>query len=302
MAIANYFYNQTTRKYVALFGTYFNQIKIKRTDSLGADLQEMIVPISYAPFQKILARVTQDPNLNRPSAITLPRMSFEINSMTYDGERKISPTMKIRKQTVQPGAVARGFTYAGVPYNLEFSLYIMTKYSEDATKILEQIVPFFSPDFTSTVRLIDDIEPIDIPLILNSITTEEIYEGNFDERQSVLYTLSFTMKAWFFGPERIKPVIKFVDVKYSTDMSPNAAFEGGVNVYPIILSNTGIGWSEINYDDDWTTKVEYVNNTDPANTFVVDIFAGLGDVDLQISLNPDIDLMVGYALEDLQNQ
>jgi hypothetical protein len=302
MAIANYFYNQTTRKYVALFGTYFNQIKIKRTDSLGNDLQEMIVPISYAPFQKILARVTQDPNLNRPSAITLPRMSFELNNMTYDPERKINPTMKIRNQSFDSNGVSRGFQYAGVPYNLEFSLYIMTKYSEDAAKVLEQIIPFFNPDFTSTVRLIDDIEPIDIPLILNSVTTEEIYEGSFDERQSVLYTLSFTMKSWYFGPNRTKPIIKFIDIEYATGTTSNSAFESGTNIYPVILSNTSIGWSDIEYDDDWSPKIDYVNSSDGPNTFVVDIFAGINPLDLQISLNPDVDLMVGYALEDLQNQ
>ena len=167
MAIANYFYNETTRKYVAIFGTYFNQLKIKRTIDANTE-QEMIVPISYAPFQKILARITQDANLDRPTAITLPRMSFELNSMTYDGERKINPTTKIRKQTIEDGSNGRGYVYAGVPYNLEFSLYIMTKYSEDAAKIMEQIVPFFNPDFTSTVKLMDNLEPIDIPLVLNS--------------------------------------------------------------------------------------------------------------------------------------
>lgn len=263
MAIANYFYNETTRKYVAIFGTYFNQIKIKRTNAAGDDLQEMIVPISYAPFQKILARVTQDPDLDRPTAVTLPRMSFEMNSMTYDGERKINPTMKIRKQTIQEGSNGRGFVYAGVPYNLEFSLYIMTKYSEDAAKILEQIIPFFNPDFVSTVRLIDDLEPIDIPLVLNSVTTEEVYEGNFDERQSVLYTLSFTMKAWYFGPDREKPVIKFVDVKVTQNTSPNADIDEvyqsrytsqpglTANGQPTVDIDETIPYQQIDFDDDW---------------------------------------------------
>jgi|11BtaG_2_1085332.scaffolds.fasta_scaffold00007_64 hypothetical protein len=263
MAIANYFYNQTTRKYVALFGTYFNQLKIQRTNSAGAQIQEMIVPISYAPFQKILARSTQDPELNQPSAITLPRMSFELNSMQYDGERKINPTMKIRKQTIESGATGRGFVYAGTPYNLEFSLYIMTKYSEDAAKLMEQIVPFFNPDFTSTVKIIDDIEPVDIPLILNSVTTEEIYEGDFTERQSVLYTLGFTMKAWYFGPDREKPVIKFVDVKVTQNTSPTASiddtYQERYTTQPGLTANgtpttdvtNTIPYTQIEFDDDW---------------------------------------------------
>lgn len=263
MAIANYFYNETTRKYVAIFGTYFNQIKIKRTNASDVVVQEQIVPISYAPFQKVLARVVQDANLQQPSAITLPRMSFELNSMTYDGERKINPTMKIRKQTIQEGSNGRGYVYAGVPYNLEFSLYIMTKYSEDAAKIMEQIVPFFNPDFTSTVKLIDDLEPIDIPLVLNSVSTEEIYEGNFEERQSVLYTLNFTMKAWFFGPDRQKPVIKFVDVRLSQNTSPNVdidtTWDSRITSQPGLTANgtpttdidETIAYQSIEFDDDW---------------------------------------------------
>jgi len=262
MAIANYFYNETTRKYVAIFGTYFNQLKIKRTIDSNTE-QEMIVPISYAPFQKILARVTQDPDLDRPTAITLPRMSFELNSMTYDGERKINPTTKIRKATIEDGAVGRGFVYAGVPYNLEFSLYIMTKYSEDAAKIMEQIVPFFNPDFTSTVKLMENMEPIDIPLVLNSVTTEEVYEGDFTERQSVLYTLSFTMKAWYFGPNRTKPVIKFVDVKVTQNTSPTAdideVYQERYTTQPGLTANgqpttdvdETIPFGQIEFDDDW---------------------------------------------------
>lgn len=263
MAIANYFYNQTTRKYVALFGTYFNQITIQRTNSAGASLQEMIVPISYAPFQKVLARTIQDPELNQPSAITLPRMSFELNQMTYDGERKISPTMKIRKEQIDAGATGRGFIYAGVPYNLEFSLYIMTKYSEDAAKIMEQIVPFFNPDFTSTVNLVEDIPAIDIPLILNSVTTEELYEGDFTERRSVLYTLNFTMKAWYFGPSRTKPVIKFVDVQVTQNTSPTASiddtYQERYTTQPGLTANgtpttdiaNTIPYTQIEFDDDW---------------------------------------------------
>jgi len=263
MAIANYFYNQTTRKYVALFGTYFNQITIQRTNSAGASLQEMIVPISYAPFQKVLARTIQDPELNQPSAITLPRMSFELNQMTYDGERKISPTMKIRKEQIDAGATGRGFIYAGVPYNLEFSLYIMTKYSEDAAKIMEQIVPFFNPDFTSTVNLVEDIPAIDIPLILNGVTTEELYEGDFTERRSVLYTLNFTMKAWYFGPSRTKPVIKFVDVQVTQNTSPTASiddtYQERYTTQPGLTANgtpttdiaNTIPYTQIEFDDDW---------------------------------------------------
>ena len=202
MAIANYFYNETTRRYVALFGTLFNQLKIERKDKAGALVQTMIVPLSYAPFQKVLARLNTDPDLlnSRQTAIRLPRMSFEITSLSYDPVRKIGSTQKMRKHAKAETDSSRNFLYSSVPYNIEFSLYIMTKYSEDATKIMEQILPFFTPDWTVSAKMIPDLDPIDIPIILNSVSTEDIYEGDFETRQSILYTLTFTLKGYYFGP------------------------------------------------------------------------------------------------------
>lgn len=239
MAIANYFYNLTTRKYVALFGNLFNQITIERSTNDNSASQKMIVPLSYAPFQKVLARITQDPDLlnSRRPAITLPRMSFEITSMQYDPARKLASTRKIRKENKAETNDGRNFVYNPVPYNLDFSLYIMTKYSEDATKIMEQILPFFTPDWTVTARMIDDLDPIDIPIILNSVTTEELYEGDFIERQSVLYTLTFTLKGYYFGPEKERKVIKFVDMQYATSTQSNANFEERVTIRPGMDAN-----------------------------------------------------------------
>lgn len=272
MALANYFYNQTTRKYVALFGTYFNQLTVERIDNNQVLQQRMIVPISYAPYQKILVRLDQAPDLNKTkTAIQLPRMSFEMTSMAYDADRKIAPTTKIRKTVVDDTLGGRKFVYAGAPYNLEFSLYIMTKYQEDATKLLEQILPFFNPDFTSTVRLIDGLEPIDVPLILNGVTTEDIYEGGFEERRSILYTLNFTMKAWYFGPEREKKVIKFVDVRYATDTDTNTEFEEFYTLQPGMTANNepttdqelSIDYSLIDFDDNWD-YAEDISDTEPS--------------------------------------
>lgn len=231
MAIANYFYNETTRKYVAVFGTVFNQIKIERAKTDGTVVQDLIVPLSYGPAQKFLARLEQDPNINRKSAISLPRMSFEMTSLNYDPERKIGQTRKIMRSNAEVNG-ERGFTYVGAPYNLEFTLSIMTKYTEDAAKIMEQIIPFFQPDFTQTVKLIPDIDPLDIPIILNSVTTEELYEGDFTERRSVMYTLGFTMKGWYFGPQRKQKVIKFIDTNLYDGVATDAAFLSGVDIRP----------------------------------------------------------------------
>ena len=271
MAIANYFYNQTTRKYVALFGSYFNQLTVERIDNNQVLQQRMIVPISYAPFQKILSRLKQDPNFKTKTAISLPRMSFEITNMSYDGERKISPITKIRKNVVDESFGGRKFVYAGAPYNLDFSLYIMSKYQEDATKLLEQIIPFFNPDFTSTIRLIPGLEPIDVPLILNGVTMEDVYEGSYEERRSILYTLTFTMKAWYFGPEKEKAIIKFVDVRYATDTASNSPFEEFQTIAPGMTANNepttdrelSIDYSLINFDDNWD-YTEEISNTEPS--------------------------------------
>ena len=239
MAIANYFYNSTTRKYVALFGTLFNQLKIQRQDNAGVTKKDMIVPLSYAPFQKILARATQDPDLinSRRPAMTLPRMSFEMTSLAYDATRKIGSTQKLIKRNKDETDDGRDFIYSPVPYNLEFSLYIMTKYAEDATKIMEQILPFFTPDFTVSAQMIADIDPIDIPIVMTSVTTEDLYEGTFEERRAILYTLTFTLKGWFFGPEKRKQVIKFVDVDMFNGTATDSPFIEGLDIRPGLSAN-----------------------------------------------------------------
>ena len=301
MAIANYFYNQTTRKYVAIFGTLFNQITIERVDDTGTTFQSAIVPISYAPFQKILARVQQDPNLNRQSAITLPRMSFEITGMTYDGERRIAVRHKIPK-TLAEADTSKNYVYAGAPYNLDFSLYIMTKYQEDASKILEQIIPFFQPDFTVTAKMIENLPPIDVPIILNSVVNEELYEGDFTERRSILYTLNFTLKGMYYGPERTKKVIKFIDIGYSTSLDANAPVEESTETYVVNLANTQIGWADVESTDDWGIQTDYVNahgNTGNTSPVELDIF--VSNTDLSSANTGPIDLEADgqIAVDDL---
>lgn len=258
MTIANYFYNSTTKKYIALFGTLFNKMMIVRTDDsdgLNIKTQEMIVPISYGPYQKFLARITQDPDLDRKPAITLPRMAFEITSMDYDSSRKINSAKKIKSVTD-----ASNFQYAPAPYNLSFTLSIMTKYSDDGVQILEQILPFFKPEFTYTVHLMDGLDPFDIPIILNSIQSEDLYEGNFETRRSLLWTLNFTMKAYFFGPVRNKKIIKFVDSRLFSDMPGIAVTPADIiTVQPGLTGDNmptddiekTIPYEFINVDDDW---------------------------------------------------
>jgi hypothetical protein len=263
MPITNHFYNGTTRRYIALFGSLFNKMSITREDNQDNEIQRMVVPISYGPFQKFLAKVTQDPNLNRPQAISLPRMSFEILSMTYDGSRKTN------SRNVLPTS-DNSIVFSPAPYNLEFNLYVMTKYAEDGTKILEQILPFFKPDYTFTAFVLDDLPALDLPLILNSVSLEDVYEADFETRRSLIWTLSFTMKVWFFGPQRSRKRIKFIDIR----TYPQLQVAGGENILiqpgltangePTTDINETIPFNQIDFDDDWglITIIEDLDNNE----------------------------------------
>jgi len=190
-----YFYHQTSRKMVVAFGTLFNNIEVRRTDSADAVVEVIKIPLSYGPKDKMLVRISQDPNLNPKVALTVPRMGFELTSMTYDGARKLN-TMG---RNVKKGTTGLKKQFNPVPYNWDFSLYVFVKNAEDGTQILEQILPFFTPEFTVTMTLISGMTiKMDIPLVLNSVTSEDTYEGDFATRRSIIWTLSFLMKGYLY--------------------------------------------------------------------------------------------------------
>ena len=190
-----YFYHQTSRKMVVAFGSLFNNIEVRRTDSSDAVTEIIKIPLSYGPKDKMLVRISQDPSLNPNVAITVPRMGFELTSMAYDGARKLN-TMG---RNVKKGTTGLKKQYNPVPYNWDFSLYVFVKNAEDGTQILEQILPFFTPDFTVTMTLISGMTvKMDIPLVLNSVTSEDSYEGDFATRRSIIWTLSFIMKGFLY--------------------------------------------------------------------------------------------------------
>lgn len=258
------FYHQTTRRYVAIFGTLFNDITIKRANNAGSVVQTMKVPLSYGPSQKFLSRITQDPTFTAP-AITLPRMSFELTSMNYDGERKLTNMMVNTRGTVANDRLRTQFTPA--PYNLEFELNIMAKYSEDGTKILEQILPFFKPDFTVTAKLIDEMDMlVDIPVVLNSVSSEDTYEGSYEERRVLTWTLRFTLKGYYYGPITEKKVIKFANTNLYSALTANNA-NSRIIVQPGLTANgepttdisETVPYSSINIDDDWAYIVRIEN-------------------------------------------
>ena len=190
-----YFYHQISRKMVVAFGSLFNTIEVRRTNSAGSVVDTIKVPLSYGPREKFLVRISADPNLNPSIALTVPRMGFELTSMTYDGVRKLN-TMG---RNVKKGTTGLKKQFNPVPYNWDFSLYVYVKNAEDGTQILEQILPFFTPEFTVTMNLVSSMsEKRDIPLVLNSVTSEDTYEGDFASRRSIIWTLSFLMKGFLY--------------------------------------------------------------------------------------------------------
>lgn len=251
------FYNQTTRRYVALFGTLFNNISIYRNDNDGVQQQIMKVPLNYGPMEKYLARTQQDPNLTAP-AMTLPRMSFEIVNINYDGERKLSGLHS--SVTGISGVNDKvAVQYSPAPYDLDFDLNIMVKYSEDGLKIVEQILPYFKPMYTVSAKMIDGVDSsVDIPIVLNTVNMQDTYDGSYEERRAIIWTLNFTLKGYYYGPTAQKKIIKFseVNVHLNDNTSPAEIIrtQPGLtaNGQPTTSISQTIPYANINIDDDWT--------------------------------------------------
>lgn len=212
------FYHETIRKVVVSFGSLFNDIHLVRKDNSGTIQQSMKVPLAYGPKQKFLVRLNDDPSLSNQTAVTLPRIGFEITGMTYDPARKLQRMQKFKKVK---GAKSDQLDtqYMSVPYNIDFELYILSKQSDDALQIVEQILPYFQPDYTVTINDNADMDiKRDVPVVLNSIGYEDDYQGDFANRRAIIYTLSFTVKFHLYGPVTSSKVIKTVQVAQYTDL------------------------------------------------------------------------------------
>ena len=223
--LGNYFYHEIIRKTVIAFGTLFNDIHVRHDDQAGNALSEIKVPIAYGPRQKFLARIQQQPELNKATQITLPRMSFEITSISYDSSRKsgITQTFKAPNKDNNDKLTK---VFMPVPYNLGFELNILVKLQDDGLQILEQILPFFQPGFTLSIDLVKSIgEKRDVPMILNSINQQDDYEGDFATRRALIYTLSFTAKTFMFGHIAKTPegLIRKVQLDYYSDTNTRTA-------------------------------------------------------------------------------
>jgi len=212
-----YFYHEIFRKTIIAFGSLFNGISIHHTDSSGNISDVIEVPLAYGPTQKFLARLEQSPDLSKPVQITLPRMAFEFTGITYDASRKVTTTQTFVSKSSEDGTSVRK-TYMPVPYNMSFELSIMSKLNEDALQIIEQILPYFQPSYNLTVNLLSEInEKKDIPIVLDSVTMQDDYEGDFTTRRVLIYTLRFTAKTYLFGPitTATKDIIKKATISYA---------------------------------------------------------------------------------------
>jgi len=216
------FYHESIRKIIVAFGTTFNNIQLVRKDNDGNIKQSMKVPLAYGPRQKWLVRLNEDADLSKTVAITLPRIGFEIQNLQYDPNRKLNRVQKFKK--VKSAKDDRlDSQYMPVPYNLNLQLYVMAKESDDSLQIIEQILPYFQPDYTLTINDMADMGiKRDVPIVLNSIGYEDNYQGDFETRRALIYTLDFTAKFYLYGPVTSQAVIKTVQVDQYTDLQDTA--------------------------------------------------------------------------------
>lgn len=198
MLNGNIFYHKVLKRAIIAFGSLFNDIHVERKNEDGSIAQTIKVPIAQAPKEKWIVRIDSDPLLDNHTYTVLPRMSFEITGVSYDASRKVNRLNRISC----PGTNGNtSFAYSPVPYNLDISLYILTKTQEDAFQIVEQILPYFTPEFTLGVKSLDELNVVtDIPIIINSISQTDDYDGDFQTRRFITWTLTFTMKLNVFGP------------------------------------------------------------------------------------------------------
>ena len=232
-----HFYHKQIPNTVIAFGTIFNNVNIKRLDSSGNPIQTLRVPLSYAPKEKFLARLDAQQDLTGDDskvAITLPRMSFEITGYNYDGTRKLNKNQKLGRVTTNADTTKLNTQYSPVPYNVNFSLNVFVANSDDGLQIIEQILPFFQPDYTVTMildnRYMDTKR--DIPFVLENVSYDDSYTGTLTSLRRIIYTLQFTAKIYLYGPISQSAVIKKVSADLYSDTGSNSPRVERVTVQP----------------------------------------------------------------------
>lgn len=294
-----YFYNEILRKTVIAFGSLFNEITIRHTDSADNVKSIIKVPLSYGPTQKFLARLRESPDLNKSTQITLPRMSFEFTGLTYDPSRKVSTTQSFTVRDPENSSETKK-TYMPVPYNMQFELSIMSKLNDDALQIVEQILPYFQPAYTLSVELVDAInEKRDIPIVLENITMEDDYEGDFQKRRVLIYTLRFTAKTYLFGPvsTATRDIIRNVSIGYLTgDSRDNQTREVVYSTQPRAIRNyTGTVVTTLRED---ATTTDTIIKVEDASSITRNSYLDLDGEEVYVKLVSGNNLTVERGRDD----
>lgn len=214
----NHFYHSTMRKAVAVFGTIFNNINVIRTKSDGTVINQIKVPLSYGPKQKFLARLDQSSGADASMAMKLPRMAFEITSLELDSSQKLTKRNVITESHASDVTKKKTIKHQ-VAYNINMSLFVMAKNQDDGLQVVEQILPYFQPEYTVTITPVNDFEyKQDVPIILTGVQISDDYEGDFLTRRALIYQLDFTMKMKFFGPTANQGIIREVNIDLNADI------------------------------------------------------------------------------------
>jgi T4-like virus Myoviridae tail sheath stabiliser len=212
MLSGQYFYYRTIRRNVIAFGTLFKHIQlVKYAYDTFNEISRVTVPLSYAPKENFLVRIEQNYDLHKPTQINLPRMSFLMTSIEYDKSRKLS---SFNSSFTKQSQSAVNQQYSGVPYDIGFELNIYARNVEDGTQIVEQILPYFNPDYTLSMNFVDTMDITrDVPIILENIEYAQNYEGPAETTvRTLVWTLTFKMKTYFFGPINTGSLIRDVNV------------------------------------------------------------------------------------------
>lgn len=230
--LGSHFFHNLIRKYVVLFGSIFNDIYIDRIDANGTVQKSLKIPLQYGPKERYLARYRQNPDLLREVSMVFPRMAFEITSINYDSTRKLNTIGKIRN--TDSIANSLDIQYNPVAYNFDITLSIISRNTEDALRIVEQIIPYFTPQWTETLSLVDGMNiNMDIPIILKQVQMIDTYSNNFEEKEWIIWDLTFVLKGYLYGPTRRKSIIK---QSILNAYIPKGTAASGVGITPAVAT------------------------------------------------------------------
>ena len=252
----NYFYHERIRKSVAIFGRLFNNIYVVRKDASGGVLNQLKVPLAYAPRMKYLERIRENPSLEDDTkvAIKLPRMSFEITDINYDLTRQLTKVSNFNTKGVSSDK--RQKFYSPVPYNIGFQLNIYAKSQDDALQMVEQILPTFNPQYTVSIYPFKDIYPNfveDVPIAITGVTFSDDFEGPLETRRTIIYTLNFEMKVQFYGDIENKDIIRRSDAhlyNMNAGLNDSDIYLERISVTPNPISVIGLPDSDFGFNEE----------------------------------------------------